>query len=780
MHMHTTLAPFITFTLAFILLCVRLVITAQQQQQAACLNQTCGGIKVSYPFKLANATGCPSFSSFFELECDPLNGYLLFNKASLGTSANATADLISLRVLALANNSIILDVTSTMVTMKLTPNGTLCDGDLKSLLLPSFPSPYVFSDENQFGGFGCAYGVLVIANPAGNNTSFPANISASFTDVSLGGCDMLCPSGGNNAECGHNQCCVFHWPRGSFPRWTLYAAERSLLSAATYDPESCSSNYATLFHPNYTDFDSQKYGIKLMWALPSNHTTHLGIMQSPEYACSNFSTISLVQEVPGYLCYCLPGYTGDGFAQGIKCSDIDECKDVVQNDCIQGQTTCYNTDGNYTCRCKSPFQVGDGRKSGSGCYFSPTIRNAIAISTSILGLIVAIASFFTVQVFWRKRLKRRYFIQNGGTQLQKLLLLGARGEESRKLFKVEELQAATKNYSSDMKLGAGGFGTVFKGVLANGRVVAIKKSNKGVDPTQLLNELEIMVQINHKSIVKFLGCCLETVEPLLVYEYVSNGNLMENLREGNHIIMNWGQRLKVARQTAEALAYLHGAAVPPILHRDVKSSNVLLDNNFDAKVADFGVSRLVPEGATHISTAVQGTIGYLDPEYFQTLQLTEKSDVYSMGVMLVELITGLKPVDNNNREPRFANLALLFIHYMNEGRVEDVIDPRLHNDLIHTRCSILAVATLALLCLSLHGSQRPLMSHVSEELHHIMDEFLDSPAPLHQPHDLGYHRTSFGAVVAKDLQLSVQTGRTPASSSFMSIDSSVLDCTMPR
>ncbi|KAI5078671.1 hypothetical protein GOP47_0006342 [Adiantum capillus-veneris] len=659
--MHTALAPFVTFTLAFILLCGRLVITAQQQQ-AACLNQTCGGIKVSYPFKLANATGCPSFSSFFELECDPLNGYLLFNK-----EANATADLISPRVLALANNSIFLDVTSTMVTMKL--NGTRCDGDLKSLLLPSFPSPYVFSDENQFGGFGCAYGVLTIADPAGNNTSFPANISAGFTDLSLGACDMVCPSGGNNPKCGHNQCCVFHWPRGSFPRWTLYAAERSLLSAATYDPESCSSNFATLFHPDYTDFDSRKYGIKLMWALPSNHTTHLGITQSPEYACSDFSSISLVQEVPGYLCYCLPGSN----AQGIKCSDIDECKDVVQNDCIQDQTTCYNTDGNYTCRCKSPFQVGDGRKSGSGCtYFSPTIRNAIAISTSILGLIVAIASFFTVQVFSRKRLKRRCFIQNGGTQLQKLLLIGARGEESRKLFKVEELQAATKNYSSDMKLGAGGFGTR-----------------------------------NHKSIVKFLGCCLETVEPLLVYEYVSNGDVMENLREGNHIVMNWGQRLKVARQTAEALAYLHGAAVPPILHRDVKSSNVLLDNNFDAKVADFGVSRLVPSGGRHRPS-------------------------------------------------------------------------RLHNDLIHTRSSILAVAALALLCLSLHGSQRPLMSHVSEELHHIMDEFLDSPAPLHQPHDLGYHRTSFGAVVAKDLQLSVQTGRTPASSSFMSIDSSMLDCTMPR
>ncbi|MCO5575648.1 hypothetical protein L7F22_029451 [Adiantum nelumboides] len=243
--------------------------------------------------------------------------------------------------------------------------------------------------------------------------------------------------------------------------------------------------------------------------------------------------------------------------------------------------------------------------------------------------------------------------------------------------------------------------------------------------------------------------------------------------------MNWVQRLKVARQTAEALAYLHGAAVPPILHRDVKYSNVLLGNNFDAKVANFWVSRLVPEGATHISTAVQGTIGYLDLEYFQTLQLTEKSDVYGMGVMLVELITGLKPVDNYNRESRFANLALLFIHYMSEGRVEDIIEPRLHNYLNHSRASILAIAAVALLCLSLYGFKWPIMSGVSEELHRIMYEFLHSPTPLHQPHDVAYHHTAFDSIVASHLQLSGQRGPAAVGSSLMSIDSSLLDCTMP-
>lgn len=726
---------------------------------------------MSYPFKLRNATGCPSFSAFFELECDAETGNLLFNK----TVVNGTEGT-SLRVLALTTDSIALDVTSIRIAMKTTTNHT-CDGDYIYLLFPPFPSPYVLADDNKFGGFGCTYGVLLTANPAKNVTSIlDYNSVANFADVTVGGCDMLCPGGDNNPECGFNRCCVYNWPRSSFPRWVQYVAQRSYLSTAAYDPQTCASNYATLFHSDYSNFHSQNYGVKLRWALPSNITTDRGIIQSPDFACSDYSIVSMVQEVPGYLCSCLPGYVGDGYAQGSKCSDIDECKETEQNDCIEGQTTCYNRDGTYECKCDSRFHVGDGRKSGSGCYFSPTIRNALVISSSILGLIVAIACFFTIQIHLRKRLKRKYFEQNGGTQLQKLLLMGSRGEDFRKLFTIEELQAATKHFSNDMKLGVGGFGTVYKGVLADGRVVAVKKGNKGGDSTQFMNELEIMVQINHKNIVKFLGCCLETMDPLLVYEYVSNGDLMENLKEANPYVMDWQHRLKVATQTAEALAYLHGAAIPPILHRDVKSSNVLLDNNFDAKVADFGVSRLVPEGATHISTAVQGTIGYLDPEYFQTLQLTEKSDVYSLGVMLVELITGLKPVDNHNREQQFANLALLFVQYMKEGRVEELIDPRLHFDLNHTRSSIQAVAILALSCLSMHGSQRPMMRNVGEELALISRNFLN-PTQL-QPHETYYHST-FGAVVAQDKRYGVQSGNETSSSS-MCMDSALLDCTMPR
>lgn len=197
-----------------------------------------------------------------------------------------------------------------------------------------------------------------------------------------------------------------------------------------------------------------------------------------------------------------------------------------------------------------------------------------------------IGFFIFLQVHWRARTKKKYFLQNGGVHLEDLFV-GARGRESKRLFKDEELKAATNNYSDSMKLGAGGFGTVFKGVLEDGRVVAIKKANRGEnarDSEQFLNEMAILMDINHRNIVKLLGCCLETAVPLLVYEYVSNGNVRESLEQGSTCVMGWEQRLKVARQTAEALAYLHGAASPPILHRDVKSANVLLDKNLDAKV----------------------------------------------------------------------------------------------------------------------------------------------------------------------------------------------------
>ncbi|KAJ0798893.1 putative transferase, protein kinase RLK-Pelle-WAK family [Helianthus annuus] len=237
-------------------------------------------------------------------------------------------------------------------------------------------------------------------------------------------------------------------------------------------------------------------------------------------------------------------------------------------------------------------------------------------------------------------------------------------------------------------------------MLVDGRIVAVKKS-KIVDESQLaqfINEVVVLSQINHRNVVKLLGCCLETEVPLLVSEFIPNGTLYDRLhKKSDEFPLSLNMRLQIATET-------------------FKTNNILLDDKYRAKVSDFGTSRLVSVEQTHLTTLVKGTFGYLDPEYFRSSQFTEKSDVYSFGVVLVELLTGEKPISQTRIGER-KSLVTHFMLAMEEEQVMTIFDAIAIKE--GTREELMSAANLAMRCLNMKGMYRPTMKEVSVELETI-------------------------------------------------------------
>jgi len=288
-----------------------------------------------------------------------------------------------------------------------------------------------------------------------------------------------------------------------------------------------------------------------------------------------------------------------------------------------------------------------------------------------------------------------------------------------KLYSYKELKMATRDFNPLCKIGEGGFGSVYKGRLKDGTVAAIKvlssESKQGV--REFLTEITVISDISHENLVKLHGCCVEGQHRILLYSYLENNSLSQTLlrleysRNDDQLVFNWETRRKICIGVARGLAYLHEGLKPPIIHRDIKASNILLDNDLNPKISDFGLARLLPADKTHVSTDVAGTLGYLAPEYAIRGQVTKKADVYSFGVLLLEIVSGR--CNNNAKLPVGERFILEKAWALHEGgQIADMVDTALvgHPDFNEEEaCKFLRVG---LLCTQDTLNYRPSMSSV--------------------------------------------------------------------
>ncbi|KAA8533751.1 hypothetical protein F0562_031268 [Nyssa sinensis] len=291
-----------------------------------------------------------------------------------------------------------------------------------------------------------------------------------------------------------------------------------------------------------------------------------------------------------------------------------------------------------------------------------------------------------------------------------------------KLTLVDILEA-TNNFCKTNIIGDGGFGTVYKATLPDGRTVAIKKLNqaKTQGHREFLAEMETLGKVKHRNLVPLLGYCSFGDEKVLVYEYMMNGSLDLWLRNrtGALDVLDWSKRLKIATGAARGLAFLHHGFIPHIIHRDIKASNILLNEDFEPKVADFGLARLISACETHVSTDIAGTFGYIPPEYGQSWKSTTRGDVYSFGVILLELVTGKEPTGPDFKEIEGGNLVGWVIQKIKKGQAVDVLDPTVLNS--DSKQMMLQTLQIAAICLSDNPANRPNMLQVLKFLKGIKD-----------------------------------------------------------
>ncbi|KAG6392490.1 hypothetical protein SASPL_146712 [Salvia splendens] len=412
-----------------------------------------------------------------------------------------------------------------------------------------------------------------------------------------------------------------------------------------------------------------------------------------------------------------------------------------------GLAECWNSVGAEGCRAclaKANSEIrrclpsSEGRALNAGCYLRYSTQKFYNQSTAsnrdsgvsrrgvIVAVVCSVLAFCMLCLFgghaayrrWERRKQERYNLGKISYSYHKSSLN----------FKYETLEKATDYFDPLRKLGQGGAGSVYRGTLPNGETVAVKRlffsTRQWVD--EFFNEVNLISGIGHKNLVKLIGCSIEGPESLLVYEYVPNQSLEVCLFDKNRAkIMNWKERYNIVVGTAEGIAFLHEGTELRIIHRDIKGSNILLDENFDAKIADFGLARNFAADKTHLSTGIAGTLGYMAPEYIVKGQLTEKADVYSYGVLVLEIVCGRK---NNAFVEDSGSLLQTVWKLFKTDRLAETVDPSLKGDFPPAEAS--KVLKIGLLCAQASVAQRPSMVDVVRML---TDENCEIPEPNQPP-----------------------------------------------
>ncbi|KAF8677018.1 hypothetical protein HU200_046475 [Digitaria exilis] len=358
--------------------------------------------------------------------------------------------------------------------------------------------------------------------------------------------------------------------------------------------------------------------------------------------------------------------------------------------------------GNNANLCGNGTTCGSDQKKINGSLLA-----AIMIPT------VSVIALFVISIFLLCRILKEKAKRRANNPKDETALL-----ENRE-FSYRELKHITNNFSQE--IGKGGFGAVFLGFLENGNPVAVKVRSESSSQgrKEFLAEAQHLTRIHHKNFVSLVGYCKDKNHLALVYEYMPEGNLQDHLRDiSSSKSLTWEQRLHIALDAAQGLEYLHVGCKPPLIHRDVKSRNILLSTDLSAKIADFGLTKAFSDSKTHISTQPAGTMGYLDPEYYLSYQISEKSDVYSFGVVLLELITAHSPVVPINDSVSI-HIGEWVHQNLEQGSIESIVDSRMGGD--YGVNSVWKVADLALHCKHKVSRERPTMTDVVAQIKEIME-----------------------------------------------------------